>query len=530
MSAYPVFYARSKSIQEHVGYIIKTKNRSIRDPEVRQLAVKIVSSSYVWRANPRTGVQEPYLKAWNRYFIGEKTPICPPRDDQCEIVKIWNFVVRNFRYVYDPATLDTFATAKLSLEAGGGDCFPVGTLVLREDGRIVPIETIQVGDFIHDGVSFVEVLKTWDRGLKPIHAMTLNNGDVLRLSDTHKVLRVPRGDYTNPNTGKILRNATPGRYESAEETRVYDLKVGDDLLQPREFGGGSIELSEDDAFLVGAYLAEGCKTNGGRDSDGVLRRSQVSIAGISNGKGIRERVIDILSRRGVAFNSPSNAILFKVVDVPILAELDLGNTAIDKHLPHLDWGPQTVANIVAAMEQGDGGLSTSGKNMVYSTISTELALQYRVLKRMLGNSVAMKCLVEHGGAGKNPIYRMTVRVNDKFRPWAHVKAIAVEDEEQECVDIMTASGRVYLPESDVLLRNCDDATILFSSLLESIGFHTRCRVISTPDEPENWVHIYPLVGVPKDDPSDWLPLDCTVSGYKPGQEWPKIAKLIDFEM
>jgi hypothetical protein len=198
MSGYPVFYARSKSIQEHVGYIIKTKNRSIRDPEVRQLAVKIVSSSYVWRTDPRTGQQEPFIKAWNKYFHGEKSPICPPRDDECEIVKIWNFVVRNFRYVYDPLTVDTFATAKLSLEAGGGDC--------------------------------------------------------------------------------------------------------------------------------------------------------------------------------------------------------------------------------------------------------------------------------------------------------------------------------------------DDAAVLFASLLEAIGFHMRCRVITTPDEPDNWVHIYPLVGVPKDDASDWLPLDMTVSGYKPGQEWPKIAKLIDFEM
>lgn len=118
----PVFYARSRSIEEHVAYIIKTKNKGRRDPEVRSLAVKIVSSSYVWKVDPRTGKQAPFIKAWNKWFAAENSDICPPRDDMCEIVKVWNFVVRNFRYVYDPASVDSFSTIKVSLEDGGGDC------------------------------------------------------------------------------------------------------------------------------------------------------------------------------------------------------------------------------------------------------------------------------------------------------------------------------------------------------------------------------------------------------------------------
>lgn len=524
-----VRYARSKSIEHHVALIKEMSDKSVRDPELRQLAVKIVSGSYVWKRNPRTGKDEPYIKAWNSYFVVPPDEDCPPRDDQCEVIRIWNFVVRNFRYVYDPSSIDTFATAKASLEAGGGDCFPVGTKVLRDDGRIVPIETLNVGDFIHDGQGFVEVLKTWDRGLKPIVRIGLNNGDTLRLSDTHKVLCVPRGDYTNPTTGKVARGGSPGKAEAAEECRVHDLKLGDDLLQPREFGGGVVELSYDDAFLVGAYLAEGWKF-GKRKKAGGYDRIYGGIAGVANGKYIRERTLEIFERKGIPHEVNARQITFKVEDVPILAELDLGYDALTKHLPHLDWGPRTVAAIVAAMEQGDGGIATNGVNMVYSTVSAELALQYRVLKRMLGQSLSTKCVVEHGGLGTNPIYRLTVRASDKFRPWAQVRSLEQEADEGACVDIMTSSGRVYLPEADVVVRQCDDATILFAALLKAVGFRVRARVISTSDDPSNWVHIYPLVGITKDNPKSWMPLDCTVTEYRPADEWPDIAKKLDFEM
>lgn len=503
-----VIHTSSGNITEHVALIHKQVHKSIEDPELRQLVVKVVSDSFEWRTNPRSGAQEPYIKAWGKWFKAPPELPCEPRDAECELAKVWNFVVLNVRYVYDPANIDTFATAKETLLSGGGDCFPVGTLVLRSDGALVPIESVQVGDSIHDGTSFVEVLKTWDRGLKPIHRLSLNNGDTLRLSDTHKVLVMPRG----------------GVYGLEEEHRVADLKVGDDLLQPRQFGGGDVELSDDDAFLVGAYLAEGCKFGKKAEGHPQYARNYVSIAGVADSKGIRERVAQILTDRGVAFQAYERELRFKLADVPVLAELDLGSTAINKHLPHLDWAPKTAAAILAAMEQGDGGVVTNGANIVYSTISLELALQYRILRRMFGHSTSMTCLAAHGGAGKNPIYRVTARVNDDRRPWAKIKAIEIEAAEDACVDVMTTSGRVYLPESDVIVRQCDDFDILFESMLYLIGFGTKAQVVSVAGAPNEWVHVYPLVGLQKDAPSEWLALDATVTGSVPGWEYPDIAK------
>lgn len=118
----PTRNTRSTSIEDHVSKIIEMKDKSMKDPEVRQLAVKIVSGSYVWKPDPRTGKNQPYINAWGKSFRATTGDACPPRDDGCEIMKIWNFIVLNVRYVYDPLHTDTFCTAKVTLEAGGGDC------------------------------------------------------------------------------------------------------------------------------------------------------------------------------------------------------------------------------------------------------------------------------------------------------------------------------------------------------------------------------------------------------------------------
>lgn len=242
-------------------------------------------------------------------------------------------------------------------------------------------------------------------------------------------------------------------------------------------------------------------------SHGASVALSLSIAGVANSKGIRERVIEILTRRQVPFKTYPREVRFGLEHFPLA--LGLGRTAGLKALQHLNWSRTTIDRIVAAMEQGDGGLSTSGSNMVYSTISNELAMQYRVLKRAQGHSTGWRTLADHGGAGQNPIHRLTVRVNDKMRPWARVSAIEVEEAEVASFDIMTESGRVYLPAADVITRQCDDYTITGCSALNAIGIPCASDVIQTKGSPD-WNHVYALVGVPRVNPTRWVPFDASV--------------------
>jgi hypothetical protein len=91
--------------------------------------------------------------------------------------------------------------------------------------------------------------------------------------------------------------------------------------------------------------------------------------------------------------------------------------------------------------------------------------------------------------------------------------------------------------------DCDDGTILLGSLLRSVGYPVRLRVIQDVNA-SSWSHIYLLVGTPPPRPTKWIALDWSVRPPKPaGWEAPGardvartgkpagvVAKLLDFNV
>jgi transglutaminase-like putative cysteine protease len=88
-------------IEERVATIQKLVHKSVQDPEMRKLALKITSK-------------------------------CPERDGECEAQAIYDYVKRNVRYTGDVAPIkfpsgevegiDLYQSARRTLEMGGGDC------------------------------------------------------------------------------------------------------------------------------------------------------------------------------------------------------------------------------------------------------------------------------------------------------------------------------------------------------------------------------------------------------------------------
>ena len=112
----------TRSLDEHVGLIKRQVDRSLSDGETRRLAVRIVSGTFDHVRDSRSGKEQVVVRAFGRNFLAPGGKVCKPRDEECEIEKIWDFVVLNVRYVYDPAEVDTFVTLKETLLMGGGDC------------------------------------------------------------------------------------------------------------------------------------------------------------------------------------------------------------------------------------------------------------------------------------------------------------------------------------------------------------------------------------------------------------------------
>lgn len=90
--------------------------------------------------------------------------------------------------------------------------------------------------------------------------------------------------------------------------------------------------------------------------------------------------------------------------------------------------------------------------------------------------------------------------------------------------------------------DCDDGTILLGSMLRSVGYPVRLRVIQD-NQSSTWSHIYLLVGKPPMSPNVWVALDWSVPGKPPGWEAPGakqvalhgkpaglVTRLIDFSV
>lgn len=146
MANYPRREHRTQNLDEHMLLIKEQVHKSMRDPELRPLAVKIVSGRVdAYRHDSRTGRDKPIIRAWGRDFIAPTRTQCEPRDDDCEVRMVWEFMVDNVRYVYDPVNADYFAVTGATLKMGGGDCddFVIGFASLLQElgfrcaGRVV---------------------------------------------------------------------------------------------------------------------------------------------------------------------------------------------------------------------------------------------------------------------------------------------------------------------------------------------------------------------------------------------------------
>lgn len=451
------------------------------------------------------GVQDPSM----RKLALEITNGCPARDGLCEAKAIDTWMRKNIRYTGDVApikmgskgpveSIDLYQSPRRTVEFGGGDCLPIETLVLRDDYEIVPLIELDPGDRIMGENDWTMVQERWVTGEKDILAFELSNGGVLRVTAEHRIFRDVNG--------------------RVEEIRAGEARVGDDLIvaanvpfAERVIDWPSVLMALDPVdrvWLLGVYVADGW-VDGKTNRDGIHHPYRSAISG-RDGRPKEEqkrRVQALMEKIGVptrwhekyiALNDSSLARFFATA----------GGRAYEKVLPSLactseDEARALLLGLAADADRRDG---------VFGTTSPTLALQLRVLHRMLGQSVGIRRVDNHGGFGQHPIYRVTPRDPATERRdvrFARIRSIR-EDGVALCADISTDSGKFWLPESDILVHNCDDHSVLSATLLALNGITSKFRITSPTLFGQNWSHIYVVAGLPKEHPTQWIALDSTL--------------------
>jgi len=295
------------------------------------------------------------------------------------------------------------------------------------------------------------------------------------------------------------------RMESFERIHVSDLREGDTLLQPKRVAFGTKHVDTDRMYVEALALADGW-TKASKNTD--LPKLCFYVAG-RDGKrkeAQKHEVKAICERMGI--DTLWHARYITIKDREWATRIaELGSRARFKHLETINLDETTAASALRGL-MADSTQNTSSTNRTFSTTSRMLMLQVRVLHRMLGvfTSVRMLTPEQHGGAGKHPLWRVGQRSGN--RAWTNLFVRSVERSVRKvpCWDITTDDHYVYLPEHDVTVSNCDEATVTLVAAALCIGIPAMVIGSSHKEPLDVPTHVF---GAFQDELEDWVRMDGT---------------------
>jgi hypothetical protein len=172
-----------------------------------------------------------------------------PKDYTSEIIAISRWWGNAGRYTRDPLHVEMIRSPdRLLDDALAGrllvDCFPEGTLVLRDDYTFLPIEHARPGDKIWGYDRWSTITAHADKGELVVDAIKLNNGSWLRLTPDHKVYvrhcaKHPDGVRSS---GKAGMKPCWCRERETKRIPVSELREGHVLLVPERIPFGTGEM------------------------------------------------------------------------------------------------------------------------------------------------------------------------------------------------------------------------------------------------------------------------------------------------
>ena len=429
---------------------------------------------------------------------------------------LFDAFAKQYAYMHDQRGIERMADAQLTLGDGknkkprypGGDCFAEGTLLLTEGHRLVPIERIEMGTRIWGLNGWTEVLIHRNKGTLPVTVVTLNNGSQLRLTDDHKmnVLVCHRHKRSDNSDSTERPCSCPVSERTMEQVRVADLKPGMVLPSPERLPfGNDTSLKAEQAYVEGLYVADGWSEEG-----------RFSISGLDGGpKEAQKREVEAICKK-VGLSTYWHKKYISVNDAWWAGRMsEMGTRAPEKHLLSLDLAESQARETLRGV-MADSGKNTCGEGRTFTTTSRLLAVQVRLLHKMLGVSCGWSHIEDHGGLGKNPIWRLTTRAgyaDKRQEKLLRVREVLSEVEEATCYDIQTEDGMVYLPEHDVTVHNCDDAVIAYGAACEAAGIPTAV-VGAAFGQDRGISHVLLMVS---DGQGKWVYADPSAKGYKFGQ-------------
>ena len=450
----------------------------------------------------KKGRNDPRLVAWARQALHNAGG---PQTTRAQAQAILTQLKKEVSYMPDPVNTEFMASPaqilcldKFGLCFKGADCFPETTLLLRDDFEFVAIKDIKVGDRIWGRDKWTTVKAKAFKGKLWTDAIRMNNGSTMQLTPDHHVFVVKCDRHSNRPTAPPC--SCPTEECRIERVRVSELTIKDRLIQPKRISFGTGTMDPGIAYIEGLYVSDGWSSRNYRfcisGQDGCPKEKQ------------KKDVQTICERLGIRTTWHRKSI--DVCAPEWTARIhEMGTHAPQKHLLSINLDEETAAESLRGVMADSGANSGSGVlSRTFTTTSHKLMLQTRVLHRMFGVSCGYSYIVDHGGLGENPIWRLSTRVSKKREKILRVKDIDRRVRKTNCYDIQTEDHYVYLPEHDVTVSNCDELVITYASATLAVGIPTQIIGEKFNNDP---VASHVLAAIQDTETGEWLRVDPSTS-------------------
>lgn len=429
-----------------------------------------------------------------------------PKDYSSEIIAICKWWGNAGRYTRDPLHVEMLRDPeRLVDDAMAGklacDCFPENTLLLRDDFTFVPISSLVPGQRIWGLDRWSTVQGSTFKGSLSLDSVKLNNGNWIHLTPDHKVYVAKCRSHDEAK--RACKPCSCGmENRDIVRIKVGEVQEGMVLIQPERISFGSEQEDPDRSYVEGLYL-----------SDGWNQTYSFSISGLDGDSKESQKleVQQICERLGVPTTWYRKHI--NVRDSEWASRLSLmGSHAPEKRALSINLGEGAAASLLRGIMADSGKNDVArGQSRTFTTTSHRLMLQTRVLLKMFGISAGYSYIENHGGLGKNPIWRLSTRERDdgKRTKLLRVKEVLRSSQSAPCWDITTDDHYVYLPEADVTVSNCDEFALAIGTSCLAIGAPVRFVTVGfsprLPGQRKVHTHVFATAQDPRT--KQWWVLD-----------------------
>jgi len=499
-------------IDERVQLIGRQVEASQRDPEIRALALDIVS-----------------------HLPKQMTGRLQDQGEDGEVNTVFWWVKNNIAYRQDPRAYDLYATAKRTLQTRAGDCFTLDTKIIVRSKATGHYEIISLADLqntwpAYDALSYDFSAAQWvfkpitgwqDKGIQDVCISHLGNGPSFRHTPDHKVWW-----WDGTTQARTIR-------EDALWSRGEQIKSAyNRVLTANQIPAlNNLDINCDEAYLAGIYAAEG-----------YAERHKVNIA--QDRQDIRDKIEASLDAIGASYCDAGRE-RHNYYRIHASHQLhhwlkDAGVNSLRKRMPPgvLGGSLEIIKRVIEGHADGDAYIPKTGSrwaekvSAIHATISPELAEELQLMCMITGEPWYTQFQRDHQGAGRHPIYRVhrwlpSTRAARRGIPelpgvgYQTLRSCEPNGTDRVC-DISVADTHNFVLSNGMIVHNCDDHVILTSALMANLGYKVGAKLIS--NDGKAW-HIYTVVGVrSRANPSKYVAIDTTQSEATPGWEPPMIYR------